>query len=262
MQSMIRTGIKITAFFLFFSISAACGLTAQTGKTLSLGWDSWVPYQYKDDNGIVTGFDIDLVKKVMNNCGYDLKMEQMPWKRLLLHVRRGITDMTCGASKTKEREEFAYFSDPYRQESVVLYVRKGESSKYPLASLSDIMGASFRLGVAAEFYYGEQYEKLKNNPDFKSHIQEVPEDMPNVKKIMKNRIDGFLIDPFVGAALIRDLGFQNKLEIHPMTVYSDNVHVIFSKKSVSPKTVADFNDSLKILKENGTYDHIINRYLH
>lgn len=261
MRFEIRAGLAMMFVFLSFSIPLAGNLETQTNNVLSLGWDSWAPYQYKDGDGVVTGLDIDLVKAIAGNCGYHLKMVQMPWKRNLLHVKKGVTDLALGATKTAEREEYAYFSDPVRQESVVLYVRKGGSSKYPFIQLSDMIGTSFRLGAAAEFYYGERYETLKKNPEFKSLVQEVPQDLPNVKKIMKNRIDGFLIDPFAGAALIKELGYQNKLEIHPMTVYSDNVHIMFSKKTVSLKIVEEFNKGLKTLRENGTYEHIVNCYL-
>ena len=77
---------------------------------------------------------------------------------------------------------------------------------------------------------------------------------------MKGRIDGFLSDPLSGTAGLRKEGLLEKVKIL-MQVYSDDIFVMFSKKSTSPEIVKAFNESLSELKKNGTYDQIINKYL-
>ena len=49
--------------------------------------------------------------------------------------------------------------------------------------------------------------------------------------------------------------------MHPLKVYSTNIHVMFSKKSVDKGFVEVFNKNLKKLKSNGQYKSIINKYL-
>ena len=69
--------------------------------------------------------------------------------------------MAASASKTPEREEYALFSDPYRTESAVMYVRIEDAGKYNFDSLEDIIGTEFKLAVTRGYYYGEEFEELK-----------------------------------------------------------------------------------------------------
>jgi ABC-type amino acid transport substrate-binding protein len=56
------------------------------------------------------------------------------------------------------------------------------------------------------------------------------------------------------------MGLQNKMEIL-MPIYSDNIYLMFSKKSMSPDIVKAFNSNLAELRESGAYDQIMNKYL-
>jgi len=52
-----------------------------------------------------------------------------------------------GASWSKDREEYAYFTLPYRHETVKLFVKKGWSASIKLNTLSDLIGSKYILGV-------------------------------------------------------------------------------------------------------------------
>jgi polar amino acid transport system substrate-binding protein len=56
-------------------------------------------------------------------------------------------------------------------------------------------------------------------------------------------------------------GFLDKIERHPLPIFSTDVFIIFSKKSKLLNIVKDFNEGIKKVKQNGTYSQIINKYL-
>ncbi len=256
---------NINNFHHLFSISLfLCILISdifcQNSQELIVGWDTWEPYQYKNNEDIITGLDYELVSSIIKNMGYTPIFKEIPWKRILIEIEHGLLDITTGASKTAERENFAYFSQPYRSESVVLYIRKEDRDKYNFTNLTDIIGTTFKLGVTRGYYYGEEYQELINNPIFKKQVFDTTLDESNFKKLYSRRIDGFLVDPVVGTAGLRKEGLLDQVEIL-FSIYSNDIFVMFSKESISSELVELFNSSLYELKNNGIYDEILDKYL-
>ncbi|MBF0118200.1 MAG: amino acid ABC transporter substrate-binding protein [Desulfobacterales bacterium] len=256
-QKLIFYQFIILAFITLFVSSAY----SEPIRKLTMGWEPWDPYQYEDEKKEVKGLDIELIDAIVKNMHCELVLKQMPWKRELNEVKDGNIDLAAGASKTPEREEFAYFSAPYRTESAVMFVRKGEANKYNFLKLEDIMESSFSLGVVNGYYYGEKYTELIKNSNFNKKLDIVANDSFNFKKLMVNRIDGFLVDKISGIARLRKEGILDKVEMHSLPIYSSEICVMFSKKSTKPEEVTAFNKSLDELKANGTYDKILNKYL-
>jgi polar amino acid transport system substrate-binding protein len=229
-------------------------------EELSMGWEDWQPYQYKDSNQIVTGLDIELMQAIFGNINQQITLFELPWKRHLNNVESGRTDIAASASKTPEREQYAFFSDPYRTESAVMYIRKADASKYAFDSLRGIIGTDFKLAVTRGYYYGEEFAELMNDPEFKKHVQEVNDNQLAQRQLVRNRVDGFLEDPIAATIELRVEGLLDKVSNH-MPIYSDDIYAMFSKKSTSPDLVDAFNKSLAELRANGTYDRIMDKYL-
>lgn len=242
------------------SILLSTSLNHAVAQELTLGWTDWQPYLYKDSNQVVTGLDIELMQAIFENIGYKITLVELPWKRHLNNVEQGRTDLAASASKTPEREQYAFFSDPYRTESAVMYIRKEDVGKYEFDSLRGIIGTDFTLAVTRGYYYGEEYEELKNDPEFKKRIREVNDDQFAQRQLVRERVDGFLEDPIAATIELRDEGLLEKVSVH-MPIYADDIYVMFSKKSTTSDMVKAFNKSLAELRANGVYDQIIDKYL-
>jgi polar amino acid transport system substrate-binding protein len=227
-----------------------------------MGYEQWKPYSYTNESNKVTGLDIELVQAIISNLGCKLTFQELVnWRRLLWSVEHGVVHIAAAADFTKERARWAYFSKPYRTSKVVMFVLKGTSKKYPFLSLDTICNSDFKIGVSRGVYYGEHFNKLMKNPDFRKNIQEITMDKQNLKKLLNKRIDGFLEDSFAGMDLIRSNQVVDKIEIHPVHVNFADQYLLLSKKSVTPDMVDRINKSLAEIKAQGTYDKIINKYL-
>ncbi len=252
-----RKALVFCFIILFISIASSYG---QSTKELSIGWEPWEPFQYKNSNGILSGLDIEMANAVIENMDYIATFKEIPWKRLLIEIEKGTIDIISGASRTTEREEYAHFSNTYRTESMVLYIRKEDISKYSIKNLKDIIGTSFKLGVTRGYYYGEDYNELSNNPNFMKQVSETRADNRNYKMLILKRIDGFLSDPIVTTVGLKEEGIFDQVAIL-IPIFSSDIYFMFSKKSISPQIVAAFNNSLDELKNNGIYDEILDKYL-
>lgn len=229
---------------------------------LRVAWEPYGLFTFEDAAGNVTGIDIEVVKAVAGEIGCDLVFRELPWARILLEVETGAVDVSSSTSLTPERTEWAYFSRPYRQAEMALYVRKGESDEYHLEKLEDIAHADFRLGVIDGYFLGEGYAQAMEDPAFAAHVEGAADYKVNLQKLLHGRIDGFLVDDT--AVLMeeaRALGILDRVERHPLAIAGDDLHFMFSKKTVSADTVAAFDRALARLQEQGRISRIFERFL-
>ncbi len=256
--------LAVVSFFPRHSVAAE-----DIKKPLRGGWNSWFPYQYlekREHVEILTGLDIVLVGEILKHTGYDAKFTRVQWKRRLLDIKNGTLDFAPGASMTPGRKRYAYFSEPYRTESNVLMVRKGESSGFEFWTIKDLLQAvrsgRFRLGVESGSVYGSTpLNRFIQNPKNASRIAPVSEVSANFINLFKDRIDGFFVDRIVGATLAWRNQWQSSIQEHPLDPFTGAIHVMFNKKTTSPAVVEAFNRGMDELHQSGRYDNIIQQYM-
>ncbi|GAB6095855.1 transporter substrate-binding domain-containing protein [Desulfatiferula olefinivorans] len=232
---------------------------ANEKSRLIMGWEPWAPFAYASESDRLTGLDIDIVASILSKYSYSIDYQKAPWARLLKLLENGEIHICASAMKTPEREKFAYFSFPYQKETYLLFVRKGEASHYNLKRLQDIIGTKFRLGILRGSLYGSEFERLMKDPDFSKHVEDVTTDEQNHIKLLANRFDGFIQEYSRMVTDGRKSGIINQVE--PLFVIEENIlHVMFSKKSVGPEVVDSFNEGLKIMMKDGTYQKIFEKY--
>jgi len=244
-----------TSIFMMFitPFSFSCNVTS--------AWEPWTPYQFEQE-GKVTGLDNDLVLAIAEKAGCEVEFVKRPWKRALEEIKSGITILAPGASINAEREEYAMFSLPYRQETMSLFVLKENLTKFAFTSLQELTNTKFSLGVTRGYYYGDVIEALIENPKSSSlAVQIANNDKQNIDKLLAGRIDGVLLDPYVGTDILKATGNLDRVSLHAAPIKSDNIYLMFSKISSDQATVDIFNQALQKLIDTGEYQEIINKYL-
>ncbi len=229
---------------------------------LTVGWDPWEPYQYLTPDNQVRGLEIDLITSIAEEAGCTVKFVQNDWMNLLKGIRNGSVDMLGGASKTASREEFAYFSAPYRHESFVLYIRADQESNVANKNIKELLENNFRLGVTEDYMYGDEVADIQDDQSFAKQIVNVPITEMNYFNAIQNQIDGFLEDPFVAAYTIKRKGLTDQIQATNVKFSSGNVSFMFSKKSVSSETVEAFDRGLEVIQTSGKYAEILEKYSH
>jgi polar amino acid transport system substrate-binding protein len=242
--------------------AAASAGGIDTTCSLRVGWEPYDPFTFIDDNGLLTGADIELIKAVAEEIGCKLSFRGMPWNRILLEIEKGAVDVTSSASWTEERDEWAWFSAPYRRPEVALFVRKGEARNYPLDSLADIPRTGFRLGVIEGYFLGEDVARHIADPAFAALVEGAADYAVNLTKLLHGRIDGFLVDDVdVLRAEAQALGMLDSVERHPIQVEGVNLHYMFSRASVRRDVVNAFDQALARMKADGQVERIFQKFL-
>ena len=90
---------------------------------------TYPPFTYHDDNGELTGLDVELGKALAEKLGVEVEFQEAAWDSLLIGIDTGRFDTVINSvSITDERAEKYDFSDPYYYEARRVVVRADDDS--------------------------------------------------------------------------------------------------------------------------------------
>ncbi|TVR99110.1 MAG: hypothetical protein EA406_04535 [Rhodospirillales bacterium] len=231
--------------------------------TLRFGWEPYGFLQFVDDEGIVTGAEIELFREIAEEVGCQVVLRNLPWARILLEIETGTLDLTASASRTAVRLRYARFSVPYRSTEMALFVRAGDADAYDLRTLADIGRTGFRLGVIWGYHYGEEFDRLMQDPAFAAQVEGAADYVINIRKLIHRRIDGIMVDDIaVLAGEARASHVLDQVERHSLHVAGDDLHFMFSRATIGRELVEDFNRLLLRMDEDGSLARLFSRFRH
>ena len=155
--------------------------------------DSFPPMGFRDENGEITGFDIDLAREVCKRMGVELKLQPIDWDAKILDLNSGDIDVIWnGLTITDEREEKISFSKPYiaNRQIVIVQASSGISTKADLAGKK----VGIQLGSSADDAVNSDAETLAT-------LDELVKFQDNVQALMDlevGRIDAVVVDEILG----------------------------------------------------------------
>lgn len=83
------------------------------------------PFEYKDDAGNITGYDIEVAKEIARQLNMSLAIEDMAFDSLIVALTSGKADMViAGMTVTEERQQNVDFSDNYYEATQVIIVNE------------------------------------------------------------------------------------------------------------------------------------------
>ena len=233
--------------------------------SLIMGYEQWEPYHYLVSNKNnqeqqVKGLEIELMKMIEIETGCDIEFQKGDWKLLLAKLKDGDIDFLTSASINDNRKQYARFSDGYRTESFRLFVRAGETEKFPGYNLKSLIESGFRLGITMDYIYNDEVDSLQDDPANAEKIISVSTGLINFAKLLEDDIDGFLEDHVVGRSSIRRQGLENDIELHPYEINTGDVHIMFSKVAVDEEIIEQFNQALAKIRSDGRHQKLMDKY--
>jgi polar amino acid transport system substrate-binding protein len=278
-----RLQIDITAALVVLYLAIGVSLTCQAAdsptpsppevhrsagpRVLRGGWYPWDPYQYRENahgNENLTGFDVEIERAVARVMGVELLLPEISWDSHLAGLAAGTRDIAAGATYSSERDQFVYFSKPYRRETDVLIVLRGASPKYPFETIDQMLDffqkQRFRLGVVSGFAYADQrINAYISDPANADVVIKEDSDLTNLENLLQGRIDGFLADQISAVTIAWRQQKSGLIEEHPVR-FSTNIHFMLSRVSTTPSTLAHLNDAIDRIKSDGEFQRITDTY--
>lgn len=117
---------------------------------------TYAPFTYHDEDGTLTGFDVELAETIAERLGVEAEFLESGWDSLLAAVDSGRLDTVINdVSVTEERKEAYDFSDPY------LYIPQQvvvPADNEDIKTLEDLDGKTVATNITNA--YATELEKL------------------------------------------------------------------------------------------------------
>ena len=127
------------------AVGALCGCGARQPDTplpkLLIGSDTYPPYIYMDNNGDITGLDVDLAREAFRRMGYEAEFTSIDWERKKALVDAGEIDCIWGCFSMDGREEDYRWAGPYMVSRQVVAVNRHSD----IQALEDLAGRSIAV---------------------------------------------------------------------------------------------------------------------
>ncbi len=255
---MVRVLVFLVAVAVFFAVP----VRADCGRDYTVAVFDW--RKTDGEAGKTHGFEMDqeIWQKVFARAGCDVTWRILTAKRLLNAVQRGTVDGAIPASKTTEREAYAYFTEAYRIEELVGFVRREQFDKINIQSVADIRRDQLRLALAYGSWYGPEIERLlKSDAVFKDKVRFSDDSVVMMKWLLTGHVDMLLAWRGIAERLLERRGLLGtEIMTYPAVLYDEPSHLMLSKASVSPDTVAFLDEALAHFLRSEEYAKIIERY--
>ena len=116
--------------------------------TLRVGVALFPPWTMRDASGELTGFEIDVARKLAEDMNVDVEFNLYPWDRIILGLESGEIDIiAAGLSITPERALHVAFSRPYATSGTTLATNLQTTSD--VTSLDDLNDAFYTIAAIA-----------------------------------------------------------------------------------------------------------------
>lgn len=214
-------------------------------NTLIVGTNAaFVPFEYMEKGDIV-GFDIDLVNKIGEKIGKKIIVKDMTFDGLIPSLQSKKIDLIiAGLSKTKEREKFVDFSEPYFVAKQVILTKDNNS----IGSLNDLKNK--KIGVVLG--YTGDILATKNSLNNKIQYDSTP---GAIIGLLTDKIDGIIIDSAPGQM------YQKKNKgIKVIEINSQEEQYAIAIGKNQKELLNSINKALKEIKEEGYYDELLTKY--
>ena len=150
--------------------------------------DTFAPMGFRDENGEVVGFDIDLAREVANRLGVELEIKPIEWSSSILSLNKGDVDVLWnGVTINEARKQQINFSKPYLNNRLVIVKAIDDNT---INSKDDLRGKV--LGVQV----GSNDEALTADPSSKNakEIRRYDVNVNAFLDLQAKRIDAVIID--------------------------------------------------------------------
>lgn len=236
----------------FLKILSTISILSNSLFALTLMSEDYPPYNYPNKDGKPTGISIDIVEKIISKTGDENSIVILPWARSYHDIQNKENQVLFVMTRTKTREDLFKWVGPIASNNWVLFAKN--SSNIKLTSLEDAKNLNYSIGTykndAAEIF-------LKNNKF--ENIHSVTDDNFNIKKLYKNRIDMWITGEYQGLVKVKRSKLNLKLK-KLLDVKKTQLYIAFSK-DISNDIIKRWQKELDLLKSNGEYQTILNKYL-
>ena len=254
MKKVISVVLACACVFSF----AACGSKSDSSKSDSAKSDKkeklvmatnaeFPPFEYYDGDEVV-GIDAEFAAAIADKLGRDLKIEDMAFDSIIPAVTSGKADIgLAGMTVTEDRLENVDFSDTYATASQMIIVKEDSE----IAGPDDLKGVTVgvQLGTTGDIYVSD----LEADG---TTVERYNKGFEAVQALSQGKIDAVVIDGEPAKTFVSETEGLKILDEE----FTVEEYAIAVKKG-NTELLDKVNGALETLKDNGTLDEIVAKYI-
>jgi polar amino acid transport system substrate-binding protein len=235
----------ISAFYYYFQVDNSMpgepGLTYT--KVVVAGDINLPPYEFVDEDGEFVGFNVDVMRAIALEMGFDLTFVPMKWEETQQALLSGEVDAIQGMRKNEERDKIFDFTSPYFQNNYAIF----SSSQSEISSIKDLDGKTLTAiqgDASNQILLNLKGITIKIAPDVKSAIE----------MVSRGEADAAIGNPIVGIYFINHLNLNDQINISSTDLSSAAYGMAVKEGNTLLQNQLDLG--LEKIKKNGTFDKI------
>lgn len=215
-------------------------------KKLYVGTNAeFEPFEYREGGNIV-GFDIELVGEIAKLINAEIEIEDMAFDGLLPALQTKKIDLIiAGMTATEERKKFVNFSESYYKSQQAIVVNKDENG---INNFDNLIGKE--VGVVLGYTGDIIVSEMAN-----VKVQRYNATSEAIMALKSKKVQAVVLD----YEPAKNYSAQNP-ELKLIETDSQSEEYAIAIRKEDTQLLNDINKALATLKENGTYDALLNKY--
>ena len=225
------------------------------GNTLTPGTaPGFPPFEFKNDQGELVGFDIDLLTAVVEQTDYTLgEWREFEFSSLIPALQNDRIDVIAAAMTINdERDQTIDFSNPYYNADQAILVAAG--GQFQPSSLDDLSGHKVAAQEGTTGAGVVQDELVKKDKLDASNFSTYGNYVLAVEDLENGNIDAIVLDRPVAAT------FASQRQVEVAFVYETGERYGFGIRDGADDVQSALNQGLETVRQNGTYEEIRNEW--
>ena len=225
----------------------AAGTEAAGGVLVMATNAEFPPYEYHD-GGEIVGIDAEIAKAIADELGMELEIEDIAFDSIIPEITSGKADMgLAGMTVTEDRKQSVDFTDTYAKASQKIIVKEDSAIACPDDLTGVIVGV--QQGTTGDIYVSD----LEADG---TTVERYNKGFEAVQALSQGKIDAVVIDGEPAKTFVAQTEGLKILE----ESFTDEEYAIAVKKG-NTELLEKINGALKTLKDNGTLDEIVAKYI-
>lgn len=207
------------------------------------------PYEFLDNNGQPTGYNVELTRSVAREAGLDVEIRLGPWGEIRQGLTDGDIDVVQGMFYSPERDRIFDFSPAHSVVSHVIVTRKGTTIPDSMAALAGksilVMNGDIMHDAATKFGYEKQLVLVKSQEEA-------------LRLLASGRYDCALVAKIPALYWMNRFGWDN-LQISEFQVAAPEY--CYAVPHGSHTLLSRLSEGLSAVKATGEYRSIYSKWL-
>ncbi len=224
-------------------------------ETLNVGAEvSYEPFEFKDKNGLPTGFEVELIQEIAKVEKFNVHIFDHSRKEIVQTFDKGkYTIWASALSNSAKRAQVMDLSDPIITTEMNAFVLDNDKNK-DITTAENLQGKAFAVSQGASSRTLDEIERLSGS---RENTVVADSFFLAMTDVYKGKADAIIADKRVAQYFMQSFP-EHKLKAIPLG--KGEVAISFAVKKGDTKTLQKVNNGLKTVKENGTYDKLVNKW--